>query len=54
MAELSIVKQQEEPLVEEPAPEEQARERVVREVADDARIQPEQWLRDAEVPKGGE
>jgi len=54
MAELSIVKKLNEPLVDEPAPEEEARERVVREVADDARKQPEQWLRDAEVPKGGE
>jgi hypothetical protein len=40
--------------IEEQAPVEEARDKVVEEVAEDARRSPEKYLRDAEVPKGGE
>lgn len=40
--------------LEEQAPVEETQERLVDEVAEDARRSPETWLRDAEVPKGGE
>lgn len=40
--------------LEEQSPVEKTEERLVDEVAEDARRSPETWLRDAEVPKGGE
>ena len=40
--------------IDEPSTVEDAQERVVDEVTEDARRTPESWLRDAEVPKGGE
>lgn len=43
-----------EPVHDAPTPEEEARQKIIGEVAEDARVAPEQWLRDAEVPKGGE
>lgn len=43
-----------DPFHDLPTPEEEARQRVLEEVAEEARREPERWLRDAEVPKGGE
>ncbi len=43
-----------EPVQDVPSPEDEARQQVLDEVAEDAHRAPEQWLRDAEVPKGGE
>jgi hypothetical protein len=53
MNEPNVAKQVDLP-VDEPATVEDARDRVVDEVGEDARRAPASWLRDAEVPKGGE
>ncbi len=42
------------PTIEKSVPEEDEQERLVTMIADDARQAPEQYLRDSEVPKGGE
>lgn len=43
-----------EPVRDVPTPEDEARHQLLQEIAEDAHRAPEEWLRDAEVPKGGE
>ena len=54
MKETNAVTKPVSPSPEETSPVDKAREQLIEEVADDARSDPQRWLRDAEVPKGGE